>query len=66
MNNWQVNNQDLTGKHKDLTSQHKDLTSKHKDLNSQHKDLTCQHDYLTSGGRDMPPYMLEHKLYIKI
>ena len=40
------------------------MTSKHKDLNSQHKDLTCQHDYLTSGGRDMPPYMLEHKQYI--
>ena len=42
-----------------LTSQHNDLTSQHKDLISQHKDLASRHNYLTSDGRNMPPYILQ-------
>ena len=28
-------------------------------MTSQHKDLTSRHHYLTSDGRNMPPYMVE-------
>ena len=33
------------------------VTSQHKDLTRWHKDLTNQHNYLSSDGRNMPPYV---------
>ena len=37
-----------------------ELTSKHKDLTRRHKNMTRQHNYLTSDGRNMPPFNVVH------
>ena len=47
---------------------HTEVTSQHKNLTRCHKDLASQHMYLTSGGRNMPPYcsigQLKSRIYL--